>query len=251
MTAMARVLLVDDERLARDEVRRHLGRHAGIEIVGEATDGAAAVESIVLLAPDIVFLDIEMPELDGFEVLQAVPDDERPVVVFVTAYDEFALRAFEARAVDYLLKPFDEERFDAALARALVHVHGRAAALGELLTDVARAGHRPTRIAARAGRRFHLLDVADIERLEASRNYVLVHTAGGEYLTRTTLTSLAERLDPGEFLRIHRSHVVRIESVAALDRASSGDLDVRLRDGTTLPVARSKRSQVLERFQAL
>lgn len=249
MTARARVLVVDDERLARSEVLRHLARHPEIEIVGEAADGATAVETIVDLAPDLVFLDIQMPELDGFEVLQALPDEERPVVVFVTAYDEFALRAFDARAVDYLLKPFDDERFDAALARALVHVRDRSASLDELLDAVAREGRRPTRIATQSGQRFHLIDVADIERLEASRNYVLVHTAGGEYLTRATLTSLEKRLDPSEFLRVHRGHVVRIDAVKAVDRLGSGDVSVRMRDDAEVPIARGRRREFLERMR--
>ena len=250
MTAGARVLIVDDEHLARREILRLLARRDGIDIVGEAADGASAVESIVELAPDLVFLDVQMPELDGFEVLQALPDDERPVVVFVTAYDEFALRAFDAGAVDYLLKPFDDERFDAALARALVHVRERTAALDELLDAVARDGRRPRRLAARTGNQFHLIEIADVDRFESSRNYVLVHTAGGEYLTRSTLTSLARRLDADEFVRIHRGHIVRGDAIAVVERHPSGDVSVKMRNGDVLPVGRSHRREVLERLRA-
>jgi two-component system LytT family response regulator len=248
--AAVRVLVVDDERPARAEVLRQLARHPEIEVVGEAADGATAAERIVELAPDLLFLDIQMPELDGFGVLQAIADEERPVVVFVTAYDEFALQAFEARAVDYLLKPYDTERFDAALARALVHVRDRSASLDALLDAVASEGRRPTRIATRCGTRFHLLDVADVERLEAARNYVMLHTDSGEYLTRATLSSLERRLDPETFMRVHRGHVVRLDSVAVVDRLASGDLRIRMRDGTEVPVARSHRRELLERVQS-
>ena len=248
--AALRALVIDDERLARAEVMRHLARHPEIEVVAEATDGASAVEKIAELAPDVVFLDIQMPELDGFEVLQALSDDERPVVVFVTAYDEFALRAFEANAADYLLKPFDAERFESALARALVHVRDRSSSLGALLDDVAYRGRRATRIAARRGHQFHLLDVAEVERLEASRNYVLVHTTDGEFLARATLAALEKRLDPDAFLRIHRSHVVRIDAVSVVERLASGDVSVKMRDGSELPVARGHRQAVLLRLGA-
>ncbi len=248
--ARVRVLIVDDERLARVGLLRHLERHPDIDVIGEAADGATAVERIVELAPDLVFLDIQMPELDGFEVLQSIPTEDHPVVVFVTAYDEFALQAFEARAVDYLLKPFDDERFDAALARALLHVRERSTSLDELLDAVSSGGRRPKRIAARSGSQLHLIDVADIERLEAARNYVLIHTAAGEFLTRATLASLERRLDQDEFLRIHRGHIVRVEALQVVERLPSGDLSVRMSDDSELPVARAHRRALLARIEA-
>lgn len=249
--AHLRVALIDDEPPALAELRRQVARHEALLSVGEAVDGPAAVELLERTRPDLVLLDVQLPGLDGFEVLDALSDDVRPAVVFVTAHDRFALRAFEAQAADYLLKPYDDERFDTALARAVAHLRAGTSSLDRLLQTVAleRAGANPARrMAARDGRGFRLIDLDLVDRCEAARNYVRLFTDGEEVLARTTIAALARRLDPGLFLRVHRSHVVRVDAVERVERTASGDAELHLTDGAVVPVGRSHRNDVLARL---
>lgn len=246
------VLIVDDEPLARDGVRLHLELESDFEVVGEAGSGEEAVALIQDLSPDLVFLDVQMPGIDGFGVIEAIGAEQMPVTIFVTAYDQFALKAFDAHALDYLLKPFDAERFRAAVARAREQLRARrlgdvegqlAALLGEL------RGRREylERIVVRSGGRILILRVEDIDWLEAASNYVRIHASGRQYLLRETMSNLEARLDPARFVRIHRSTMVRLDRIRELEPLFQGDYVLILEDGTRLTSSRGYR----DRLQAM
>ena len=249
-----RVLIVDDEAPARAKMRRYLAEQHGVEVVGEAANGAEAVDQIAELAPDLVFLDVQMPELDGFGVIDAVGVDQMPHVVFVTAYDEHALRAFEVRALDYLLKPFTPERFGAVMDRArqeLTRVPGGDAQLGKLAELLAAVGPRPrflTRVLVHHANKAFLLPVERIDRLEADRNYVRLHSGGVTFTLRANIGALGDRLDPEKFLRINRSEIVRLDAVKELQPWFHGDYRVVMHDGTTLMWSRRYRAQSAGEF---
>ncbi|HUH12708.1 MAG TPA: LytTR family DNA-binding domain-containing protein [Longimicrobiales bacterium] len=241
-----RLLVVDDEPLAREGLRLHLDAYDDVRVVGEAGDGEEAVRRIEELSPDAVLLDVQMPGLDGFGVVDAVGAQRMPPVVFVTAYDEFALRAFEAHALDYVMKPVDPERLGRALERVRERVHERQAARGEervlgLLESLRGEGRYMERVAVRAGERFVLLRADEIDYIEASGNYARIHAARKEYLLRETMTGLEARLDPREFIRIHRSTIVRTDRIRELEPLFQGDYLVILGDGTRLTSSRSYR----------
>lgn len=248
---MIRVLIVDDEPIARRGIRQHLRGEADLEVIGEAGDGAAAIEAITELAPDLVFLDIQMPEVGGFDVVEAIGVARMPAVVFVTAYDEHALRAFDVHAVDYVLKPIDRHRFRTAVERArrrLAHAPGQldsqlnrriAAALGELgrpALDYAK------RLAIKGDGRVILVDVDEVDRLEAAGNYVEVHSGARHHLVRETMASLEARLDPARFVRVSRSSSVNADRVRELQPMFNGDFVVVLRDGTKVAGSRRYRA---------
>lgn len=235
-----RVLLVDDEPLARQGLRDHLAAHGDVEVVGEAGDGLAAVAQIEALRPDVVFLDVQMPGADGFEVLRLVEAEVRPVVVFVTAYEQYALRAFEAHAVDYLLKPFDGARFAAALqrARAWLSVEGRGGAGVEAVLEAV-ARRRRERFVVRHAGRLRIVPAAEVEWIEARGNYVHLHHGDGPFLLRETMTALQEALDPARFLRVHRSALVAVAAVVAYERRPSGDYELKMRSGALVPLGRA------------
>jgi two-component system LytT family response regulator len=252
-----RILIVDDEAPARAKMRRYVGEYAGTEVVGEAENGIEAVERISELRPDLVFLDVQMPELDGFGVIDAIGIDAMPHVVFVTAFDEYALKAFEVRALDYLLKPFTPERFAAVMDRARAEV-ARASDAGstdlrgklEALLAAVTPG-RPRylqRILVHQANRALLLPVERIDRLEADRNYVRLHSGGTVFTLRGSITSLAERLDPEKFLRINRSEIVRLDAVKELQPWFHGDYRVVMGDGATLMWSRRYRAQTAGEF---
>jgi two-component system, LytTR family, response regulator len=248
-----RVLVVDDEPPARSKVRRFLEAETDIEVVGEAGSGTEAVERIRELEPDLVFLDVQMPGLDGFGVLAALDADELPVVVFVTAFDEYALRAFDVHATDYLLKPFDPARFERALGRARAQVAARRsrgggdAALRELLAALRPAAERSERlerILVREGERSFFVRVEEIDWIEAAENYLYLHADGRKHLVRGTLSGLEKELDPARFVRIHRSHIVNLDRICDLTPWSHGDLQVTLNDGTQLMLSRRYRERL-------
>jgi two-component system, LytTR family, response regulator len=251
-----RVLIVDDEPTARARIRRLLGEERGVEIVGECGDGASAVAAINAQEPDLVFLDIQMPEADGFGVLAGLGKGPRPLIVFVTAYDQYALRAFEVHALDYLLKPFDADRFRAAFARArerLSKDQRTDEQLVQSLLDEMRAGRADLERLARGERRYldrimvrssgkiTFIKVSELDWLEASGNYVKLHTARGAHLIRETLSGLEARLDPSQFVRIHRSTVVNLDRVKEMQPWFSGDYLVLLHSGAKLKLSRSYR----------
>ncbi|HET8901539.1 MAG TPA: LytTR family DNA-binding domain-containing protein [Holophagaceae bacterium] len=243
-----RALIVDDEPLARQRLRDLLADESGIEVVGECGDGGSAVVAIETQAPDLVFLDVQMPELDGFEVIESVGADRMPATLFVTAHDRHALKAFEVHAIDYLLKPFDRKRFHESLERARVWV-GRSqetpGRMASLLQDV--QGSRPPleRILVRSGDHHLLLKTTDIQWIEAEDNYVRLHVEGTSYLVRQTMGRMLERLDPARFKRIHRSSIVNLDCVKELRPWFHGDYMVLLTDGTKLTMPRTYRDQIV------
>ena len=251
-----RILIVDDEAPARAKMRRYVGEYPDIEIIGEAENGVEAVERIGELQPDLVFLDVQMPELDGFGVIDAIGVESMPYVVFVTAFDEYALKAFEVRALDYLLKPFTPERFAAVIDRARAEVARAATERTELRGKLeallgAVAAGRPRylqRILVHQANRALLLPVERIDRVEADRNYVRLHSGGTAFILRRSLTSLADRLDPEKFLRINRSEIVRLDAVKELQPWFHGDYRVVMGDGTTLMWSRRYRAQTAGEF---
>ena len=252
-----RVLIADDEAPARAKVRRYLGEYPEVEIVGEAENGADAVEQIAELSPDLVFLDVQMPELDGFGVIETIGVTEMPHVVFVTAFDEHALRAFEVRALDYLLKPFTPERFSAVMdrIRALIGKQSTAAAAeisGKLEALVAAmTTGRPRflrRVLVHHENKAFLMPVERIDRVEADRNYVRLHSGSTAFTLRGNIGALAERLDPEKFLRINRSEIVRLDAVKELQPWFHGDYRVIMADGTTLMWSRRFRAQTAGEF---
>ncbi|HSJ14440.1 MAG TPA: LytTR family DNA-binding domain-containing protein [Longimicrobiales bacterium] len=250
-----RVLIVDDEPLARDGVRLHLESEPDMVVVGESGDGPEAVEHIQTLAPDLVFLDVQMPGLDGFGVVEAVGIDRMPLTIFSTAYDQFALRAFDAHAIDYLLKPFDAERFRRAMERARIQIRGRKRSdmedrLAALLGELRGRDEYLERIVVRSGGRILILRVEDIDWLEAASNYVRIHAGGRQYLLRDTMSNLEARLDPGHFVRIHRSTIVRMDRIKELEPLFQGDYVLILEDGTRLTSSRGYRDKLQSLLQA-
>ncbi|GJG86199.1 DNA-binding response regulator [Gemmatimonadetes bacterium T265] len=253
--APLRVLVADDEAPARRKLRRLLDEVPGVEVAGEAASGEEAVTQIAALAPDLVLLDVQMPVLDGFGVVAAVGVDEMPPVVFVTAYDEHALRAFEVRALDYLLKPVAGARLRDAVERARrAHALGTAVGRGRRDALAAVAADRPLRRllvhdARGPAHGARLLAVDAIELARAERNYVALHTAQGAFRVRGTIGTLAARLDPATFLRVNRSDVVRLDAVRELQPWSHGDYRVVLRDGTALLWSRRYRAHGAAAFE--
>jgi two-component system, LytTR family, response regulator len=244
-----RALIVDDEPLAREGIRLHLARHQDVEIAGEAGDGDEAVVLIEELKPDLVFLDVQMPALDGFAVLESIAETHLPVIVFVTAYDRYALRAFEAHAFDYLLKPFAAARFDEAVGRARDEIRSRDShetrrRLLELLAARALDTY-VTRFVVRHGERYLLVKAADVHSFEASGNYITLRTDRGSFMVRMTMAELEKKLDPSRFARIHRSTVVNIERIKDITPAWHGDFDVQLADGHRLRLSRNFRERLL------
>ena len=245
---MIRALIVDDEPPARRKLRELLGREADFEIVGEAGDGVAAVEAIRAADPDVVFLDIQMPRLDGFGVIAEVGIEAMPPVVFVTAYDEHAVRAFEVQALDYLLKPFAPSRFQSLLARLRQRIEKKPDDLderiGRLLATVRPATAALRQILVERGEgRQALLAVGEIDVIRADGNYLSFRSRGEEYRKRGTLRDLEERLDPAQFVRLNRSEIVRLEAVRELQPWFHGDARVLMRDGTVLTWSRRYRGR--------
>lgn len=248
-----RALIVDDEAVARRRLRRLLG-DGGVIIVGECGDGASAVQSIGALRPDVVFLDVQMPELDGFDVVRGVGADAMPLTVFVTAYDEYAVRAFEVHALDYLLKPVDAEH----IARAVERVRKSLAAsdasgdgrLRTLLEQFADERRYLRRVPVPAEGRLIIVRVEEIDWISAADNYVTLHVGRREFLLRRSLAGLERELDPNEFVRIHRGTVVRVDRVRELVPESHGDYTARLADGTDLAVSRNHWAQLKQVFRA-
>ena len=256
-----RVAVVDDEPEARERLMQLLAEHPDVEVVAQCRDGAEATETLGALIEsdglDLLFLDVQMPELNGFTVLellaQAVGAERLPAVVFVTAYDDYALRAFDVSAADYLLKPFDRARFERALSRGAASANNTRARspqqdaddpamralLSHLRATVSTESRYPRRFAVRADGKVYLVRADDVEWLDVDGNYVRLHTRAGVHLVRDTLAAVETRLDPDVFVRIHRSSIVRIDSIASMEPYFHGEYVVTMRDGTKLTASRS------------
>lgn len=241
-----RVLIVDDEPLARERLHQLLRGEPTVEVIGECADGREAVAAIQQHSPGLVFLDVQMPELDGFGVLEAIQGEGMPAVIFVTAHDKFALRAFEVHAVDYLLKPFDQERFRTALRRALDQIQRRqsgelTAQLTALLKEVKPEARYLERLAVKSSGRVIFLRTEDIDWIEAADNYVSLHVGTETHLHRETMSALVAQLPPNQFLRISRSTIVNVERIKELQPLFHGEYVVILRNGTKLTLSRNYR----------
>lgn len=254
-----RVLIVDDESLARDTVRMLLEDRSEIEIVGECEDGAEAVKSIRNLKPDLVFLDIQMPELNGFGVLEQLHDVPLPVIIFATAFDEYALRAFDVHAIDYLLKPFDDDRFETALKRAMDRIKSRKARdvneqIANLLSDLqssdgkikrstapkAEASDVPLsdRIAVKHKGALLFVQTTEIDWIEAAGDYVMIHTGPKSYLLRETMHGISERLPATKFLRVHRSSIINADRIKEIHPHFNGAYVATLKNGKQIRISR-------------
>ena len=245
-----RVLVVDDEAPARRKLLYLLANEPDLEVTGEAADGEAAVIAIREQRPDLVLLDIQMPKLGGFGVVERVGVDQMPLVVFVTAFDQYAIKAFDVHAVDYLLKPYDRQRFSQALERARAEVERRQAGdmksqLLALLQDVEQRGPSyPERLVVKSSGRVILIKVDDLDWVDAAGNYVRLHAGNESHLLRETMGRLESRLDPDRFLRIHRSSIVNIERIKELQQQFHGDYIVVLKNGQRLTLSRSYRDKI-------
>jgi two-component system LytT family response regulator len=246
-----RVVLADDERLAREKLRLLLALEPGIEIVAECGDGEQAVAAIRRHQADLVILDVQMPGMDGFEVLSQLSADEMPVVIFATAYDQYALRAFEANALDYLLKPFDQERLHNAMEKARLHLSGSqnreiTRRILDLLSQIVPGIPAPApgegRLVIREKGRIVFLNLDQIDWIDASANYVRLNVGKESHLVRETIGKIAERLDPNHFVRIHRSTIVDVRKIKELIPVNSGEYIVVLRSGKELSCSRGHRA---------
>ncbi|HVT72691.1 MAG TPA: LytTR family DNA-binding domain-containing protein [Lacunisphaera sp.] len=266
MNHSIRTLVIDDEPLAREGILTLLAQDPEIEVIGSCADGQTAVTTIRNQRPDLVFLDVQMPKRSGFEVIGELKPAERPAVVFVTAYDQYAIEAFENCAVDYLLKPFRDSRFAAALARAKVEIRKqRVVGMGETMErllacvqEMVRTGSNPApaakipapveqpsdRVVIKAGSDLHFIKTADIVWVEAQADFVRVHTTGAAQLVRETLQNFESRVDPSKFLRIHRSSLVNLEHVKKVTPALYGDYIVLMSDDTKLRLSRKNRGKL-------
>ncbi len=246
-----RALIVDDEPLAREGLRRLLDEDQEIECVAECGDGPAAVQAVREKLPDLLFLDVQMPEMDGFEVLQSLEESVLPLVIFVTAFEEHAIRAFEVHALDYLLKPLDTQRFREAVERAKAELQdrGKQAAIGRIITmlgSLRPSRHTTDRIMLKSAGKITFLPVEEIEWVEAQGDYVCLHTPGKKHLLREKISVLEEQLSPDRFLRIHRSTIVNVNRVKEMQPLYHGDYAVLLYDGTRLTLSRSFRDRVFQ-----
>ena len=251
-----KTLIVDDEPLARERLASLLAAEQDIEIVGQCRDGEEAVTAIHDHSPDLVFLDVQMPHMNGFEVIEAVGLERMPLVIFVTAYDQHALRAFQVKALDYLLKPFDRERLTDALQRARKQIEreetgdlGRR--LMALVKDLRKDQPRSDRLVVKSGGRLFFLRADEIDWIEAAGNYVRLHVGTTSHLLRETMNAIEARLDPEKFFRIHRCRIVNMERIQELQPWLNGEYAVLLRTGTRLTLSRGCREKLQERLGSL
>lgn len=247
-----RVLIVDDEPLARERLRGMLRAEPSVEIVGECASGTEAIATIKASPIDLIFLDMQMPGCDGLQVLAGIPENNRPAVIFATAHEQFAVDAFEVQAVDYLLKPFDRERFQTALRRAQEYLRARRAGdLGQklegMLADTVAPTKKIERLTVKADGRLVFLKSEEIIWVEAADNYAVLHLVTGRLMLRETMSALEARLGSTSFARVNRSAIVHLDQIKELQPAMHGDYTVLLRDGTKLPLSRNLRGK-LDRF---
>lgn len=248
-SACIRTLIVDDESLARERIRDMLAADLQIEVVGDCANGQDAIAAIKLLSPDLVFLDVEMPGIDGFGVLEAISSERLPTIIFVTAYDQYAVRAFEVFALDYLLKPFDQERFDKALkrAKAQLSIEQNDALNQRILNALEAIKTRPVhleRLVIKMNGHVFFIKAEEIDWLEAEGNYVRLHAGKESYLLRDTISALESQLDPKRFIRVHRSAIVNIDRITELQPWFHGEYRIILREGVQLTLSRTYREKL-------
>ena len=248
---MLRVIVADDEPLVRERIRTLLADRDDVTLLAECGDGESALLRIQEEQPDLALLDIQMPVLDGFEVAEALPADQRPAIIYVTAYDEYAVRAFEVNAVDYLMKPIEPQRLHAAIDRTAARLRSPAAAhpqheLALLLQEIRQLRGYPERLVIRDGQRMTFVAVTDIQRVEAAGNYVRVYTGTASFLMRDSMKAVESRLDPRRFVRIHRSLIVSIDRIVHMEPHFHGEYVLTLRDGTRVTSSRSYGERIRE-----
>jgi len=241
---MIRALIIDDEPLPRERIRTLLGEHRNVEVIGECRDGQAAVDTILAARPDLVFLDIQMPELDGFEVIKAISHEYLPAIIFVTAFDQYAIRAFDVNAIDYLLKPINAARFETAVRRAIERLarSNPREPDGQLLNFIEQLRAEPkftTRFVVRSGARLSFVRTNEVDWIDVADNYVRLHIAGREHLVRDTLKSVESQLDPDLFIRVHRSIIINLDRVETVEHTFHGEYLVTMKDGAKLTTSRS------------
>jgi len=234
---MSKTVIIDDEPLARSVVTEYLQKHPDIEIVEECNDGFEGVKAIQQYQPDLIFLDIQMPKINGFEMLELL--EEPPAVIFTTAFDEFAIKAFEAHAVDYLLKPFNQERFDKAIQKWKEHAAGSQKATSELLETASQSPAQSQRIVVKTGSKIKIIPVQDVFYLEAADDYVKVHTHEGSFLKNKTMNHFEKTLDAQQFVRSHRSYIVNVQQITRIDPYEKDNHIAILKSGGRVPVSRN------------
>ncbi|MEW6737153.1 MAG: LytTR family DNA-binding domain-containing protein [Acidobacteriota bacterium] len=242
-------LVIDDEPPARKKIRMFLKDDPRVEVVGEASDGLEAIEAIERLAPDLIFLDIQMPHLNGFEVLAEIKTRPLPLIIFATAYDQYALKAFEVRALDYLLKPFDEERLAEALERAFSWMSNHSQwnqKIDDLITELKGGQKHLQRILLKTVGKIILIKTEEIDWIDAEEKYVRLHIGKERHLYRETMNTLEQQLDPEKFIRIHRSYIINIDFLKEIVPWSNNDYIVVLKDGTQLNLGRNYRDRLLK-----
>lgn len=249
-----KALIVDDEPIARDRVRRMLREETDVEIIGECGNGKEAVNFVHENKPDLVFLDIQMPEMNGFETLQTINPEKVPAIIFVTAYDQYAIQAFDVHALDYLLKPFNRERFKRAVGRAREQIESTQVGkvderLAALLADLTKSKKYLERLVVKSVGRVFFLRTDEVDWIEAAGNYAKLHVGREGHLIRETMNGLEAKLNPDKFLRIHRSTLVNIDRIKELNPLFSGDYTVMLKNGTELTLSRNYRDRLLELFE--
>jgi two-component system LytT family response regulator len=235
-----KALIVDDENLARDIVKNYLRKFPEIELIGECSNGFDALKQINDLSPDLIFLDIQMPKITGFEMLEII--ENPPVIIFTTAFDQYALKAFEVNATDYLLKPFSEERFAEAIQKAIKQIENRADSnkrIGDLIKHIERKEEFLERVVVKSGQKISIIPVGDVKYFEAQDDYVMIYTDKGNFLKQKTMKYFEENLDPAEFIRIHRSYIVRISNIKQIELFEKETYFVILNDGKKLPASKT------------
>jgi two-component system, LytTR family, response regulator len=232
-----KTIIIDDEPLARSIVREYLKKYPELEIAQECNDGFEGVKAIHQDQPDLVFLDIQMPKINGFEMLELL--DQRPAVIFTTAFDEYAIKAFEAHAVDYLLKPFNQERFDKAIQKWKEHASGYEKNTSELLETASHSPAQSQRVVVKTGSKIKIIPAQDIYFLEAADDYVKVHTHEGSFLKNKTMNHFEKTLDPQQFVRSHRSYIVNVQQITRIDPYEKDNHIAILKSGGRVPVSRN------------
>jgi|CXWL01.1.fsa_nt_gi two-component system LytT family response regulator len=251
-TSTIKVLIVDDEPFARKYIREMLGGQDDIEVIGEAGNGKVAMRAIAKNKPDLMFLDIQMPEMDGFALLQSLGSDELPVIIFTTAYEEYAIRAFEVHAVDYLLKPFDQQRFSRSLEHArhlLTESSSRIEESGQISELIRAIREKPKfleRLLVKRNGRIIFLKISQIDWIKADDKYIHLHGEGVRHMIRQTLASIKSQLDPSQFVQLNRSVIVNVDSIKELHPMFNGDHEVQIRDGSKFTLSRNHRSELFD-----